>query len=341
MKAIRIHKHGGVDVLGIDDIPEPSPKEKEVRVRLKATSLNHMDLWMRQGIPGIAKPPIILGCDGSGVVEDVGAKVTAFKTGDRVFFYSLLGCGDCPACQKNLINECLKARMLGEHTDGTHREFICLPQKNVIKLDDCISHEEAAAFPLVFLTAWHMLTAKAGVKSGETVLVIGAASGVGSAAVQIAKLLGATVIATAGSAEKCALAKKIGADFVIDHYKEGISAKVKEFTDKKGANVIVEHVGEKVWTECLKSLAWHGRLVTCGATTGPLVNLDLRHVFIKQQRIIGSTMGTPDELAEIHRNIASKKLTPVIAKVFPFQQIKEAHQFLERSSHFGKVIIKW
>lgn len=341
MKAIRIHKHGSPDVLKIDDIPEPAPGENEVKIQVKATSLNHMDIWVRKGIPGIGALPLVLGCDAAGVVVAVGDRVIGFKPGDRVFVYPMMGCGACGACESGRVNLCPKASMLGEHVDGTHREFLCLGTGNVIRLSDKISFDEGAAFPLVFLTAWHMLVQKGGVKKGDTVLVVGAASGVGSAAVQIAKLFGARVIATAGSADKLAHAKELGAEAVIDHYRERISTRVKEVTEKHGADIIVEHVGAKVWQECLKSLAWGGRLVTCGATTGPNVSLDLRHVFIKHQQIIGSTMGTYDELVAVHEKMARRQLKAVVSKVFPYKDVQEAHRYLEASQHFGKVVLRW
>ena len=211
----------------------------------------------------------------------------------------------------------------------------------MLKLDDAISFEEAASFPLVFLTAWQMLVTKAKLKKGETVLIMGASSGVGSAAIQISKLQGAHVIATAGSAEKLSFAKDLGADEVIHHYDESISGQVKKFTDKKGVDVIFEHVGAKVWDECLRSLAWGGRLVTCGATSGPKISMDLRHLFIKQQQILGSTMGNKDDLIHVHEAMTQKKLRAVIAKSFHFTEVMEAHQYLESSQNLGKVVLNW
>lgn len=342
MKAIRIHEHGTKDVLRIDEIVKPEPKNAEVLVKIKATSLNHMDIWVRNGMPGVGKLPLILGCDGSGVIETCGQSVKDLRVGDSVFVFPLTSCGECRFCQKGEVNLCPNFHIFGEHRDGTHAEYFCVEPKNLVKFDPKIlSYEEAASFPLVFLTAWHMLHKKAQITSEDTVLVIGSSSGVGSAAIQIAKKQGCLVIATAGSEEKMAKARALGADFVIDHYKESISAKVKEYTGKKGADVIFEHVGEKVWAECLKSLAWSGRLVTCGATSGPVVSMDLRHIFIKQQRIIGSTMGTREDLVEVYKNMAQKKLKPCVGKVFSFQQVKEAHEFLETAQGFGKVILKF
>lgn len=341
MKTIRIHKHGGPEVLQIDDITEPTPKPNEVKIKTKATSLNHMDIWVRQGIPGIGELPLILGCDTAGVVEEVGTQVKNFQKGDRVFLFPLFSCGECKNCKKGLVNLCRKFQIPGEHVNGTHREYFSAPESHFIKLADNISFEEAAAFPLTFMTAWHMLVYNGKIEKDMDVLVIAAASGIGSAAVQIAKHFGVRVIATASGADKIQKTKELGADFVIDHYQESIAKRVKEITNKKGVELIFEHVGEKVWDDCLKSLAWGGKLVTCGATSGPNVCMDLRHIFIKQQQIIGSTMGTKEELIQIHELMAEGKLNSKVAKVFPFEHVKEAHEFLEKTKGFGKVVLNW
>jgi NADPH:quinone reductase-like Zn-dependent oxidoreductase len=341
MKAIRIHKHGNENVLQIDEIPEPEPKSGDVKINIKASSLNHMDLWVREGISGIAPLPLILGCDGSGVVSSCGSGVANVVPGDRVFIHPVLSCGECAACKQGLENHCRYMQLFGEHVNGTHCEFICVPEKNVLKLDENISFEEAAAFPLVYLTAWHMLVYNGKVKQGSRVLVMGGSGGVGSAAIQIAKQQGAFVIATAGSAEKQRQALALGADEVIDHYKESISKRVKEITTKQGVDIIIEHVGEKVWSECLKALGMSGSLVTCGATSGPMITMDLRHLFIKQQKIIGSTMGNLNELKEIYSHIVSGALKPFVGKVFPYADVRKAHHYLENSEHFGKVVLNW
>lgn len=341
MKAIRIHRHGGTQVLQIDDIAEPTPAANEVKIRTKATSLNHMDLWVRKGIPGIGALPLILGCDLSGTVEAIGSAVTRFKTGDRVVLFPLLSCGKCQSCLKGDVNLCREFKIPGEHVDGTHREFVTWPETHLIKLDDRIDFATATAFPLVYMTAWHMVVANGKIEKDMDVLVMAAGSGVGSAAVEIAKHFGARVIATAGGADKLEHAKKIGADFVINHYAEKISERVKQITGKKGVELVIEHVGEKVFDECLKSLSWGGRLVTCGATSGPKISLDLRHIFIKQQQIIGSTMGRFDELEKIHALVADGELKPQIAKKFPYGEVKAGHEYLENSKNFGKVILEW
>lgn len=342
MKAVRIHQHGGSDVLSIDDIPKPIPKASEVLVQVKASCLNHMDIWVRKGMPGVGKLPLILGCDASGIVEECGSDVTDFKRGDPVFVYPMTSCGTCEQCQEGHSNLCFHFQILGEHINGTHCEYLCLDQDQFIKFDPSrLTFEEAAAFPLAYFTAWHMLVEKAKVKKGQKVLVIGASSGVGGAAVQIAKLHGAFVITTAGSKEKMKQALHLGADRVIHHYEDSISKSVKEMTSKRGVDIIIEHVGEKVWQECLKSLAWGGKLITCGATTGPIVSLDLRHIFIKQLEIIGSTMGTKKDLIEVYKHMARGGLKTIIGKIFSFQEVRAAHDYLETSQSFGKIVLKW
>lgn len=341
MKAIQIKANGGPEVLELVDLLEPSPKNNQIKVKVLATSLNHMDIWVRQGIPGMGKLPLILGCDAVGDVVELGDAVTRFKVGDRVVLFPLKGCGACDACDRNEVNFCRQFQIYGEHIHGTHQEFLCLDESCFEPLNAEIPVEKAAAFPLVYLTAWHMLIYNGWIREKQTVLVIGAASGVGSAAVQIAKSFGCEVIATAGSNDKLQCAKKDGADHLINHYEDSISNRVKEITNKKGVDVIFEHVGKAVWDDCLKSLAWGGRLVTCGATSGPKVEMDLRHIFIKQQQIIGSTMGNRAEFNKICLKINAGDFNPAIAKVFRPDEIQAAHRFLESSQNYGKVILSW
>jgi len=341
MKVIAIHQHGGPDVLTIEDRPVPALRDNDVLIRLKATSLNRMDLWVRKGLPGMAPLPLILGCDGAGVVEAWGADVTGLSQGQRVFIFPMTTCGRCLPCLSGSVNLCRHFKIFGEHRDGTHCELMAVPAENVMRLDDNLSFAEGAAFPLVFMTAWHMLVANGGLTPGMDVLIIAGASGVGSAAIQIVKLFGARAIVTVGGKDKVALAEALGADVVIDHYTENISQRVKDVTGNQGVPLIFEHVGVKVWEACLKSLAWGGRLVTCGATSGPLVNLDLRHVFIKQQQIIGSTMGTRAEALMIHDFLSQGRLKAVVGKTFSYTDVRKAHEFLESSDSFGKVILDW
>ncbi|MBI5299561.1 MAG: zinc-binding dehydrogenase [Deltaproteobacteria bacterium] len=340
MKAVCIHQHGGPEVLKYEDIPDPVCGSEDVLVQLKATSINHLDIWVRQGIPGWKVPlPIIPGSDGAGVVVGKGELIKDLAVGDKVLIIPNISCGNCEKCVNGDDNLCPDYGIVGETCNGCDAEMISLPRRNVIPIPKGLNYEEAAAIPLVFMTAWHMLVTKALVKPEQFVLVLAAGSGVGSAAIQIAKLHGARVIATAGSEEKLAKAKELGAEFTINHYKEKISEKVKEFTEKRGVDVVVEHVGRATWEESLKSLANGGKIVTCGATTGAHVSVDLNYLFHKHQQIIGSTMASRGELFEILNMFRQKKLKAVIDKEFLLKEVAEAHRYIEKGSQFGKVIL--
>lgn len=341
MKSIRFHTHGSPEVLQIDDVPLPEPRAGEVRVKIVASALNHMDLWVRQGLPGMAALPLIPGCDAAGIVDALGESVVGVKLGARVSIFPMTTCGRCRFCLAGRINLCREFKIYGEHQQGLHAEYVCVPIANVMPLSDSLSFAEGAAYPLVFLTAWHMLFRAANLQAGDRVLIMGATGGIGSAAVQIAKVLGATVIATAGGEKNIVAVRAMGADHVIDHYKESISGRVKEITARAGVDVVLEHVGKKVWDEALKSLAWGGRLVTCGATSGPIVETDLRHIFIKQQQIIGSTMGDLEDMRRISVLLNSGKLKPIIDRSFKPEQIRDAHEHLAIGHGIGKVVIEW
>lgn len=343
MKAIRIHNYGGPEQLKIDDLPEPSPKEKEIKIQVKASSLNHLDVWIRQGLLKALKLPLPLvpGSDGCGVVAETGSGVAQFKKGDRIFWNPGFGCGKCHPCQSGNEALCMEYKILGEHCNGAHQQFLCLPEERLITLPDNISFEEGAAFPLVFMTAWHMLVQKAKIQKGQTVLIMAGASGVSSAGIQIAKLKGARVITTVGSEKAKQKATELGADETIDHYKEDIGKRSIELTNGTGVDIIFEHVGAKVWKSCLKALAKGGKLVTCGATTGPEVSINLRHIFMKHQQILGSTMGNKRDLEEIVKWISEKKLKPVIDQVLPYTEVAKGHEMVEKGGLFGKVVLSW
>lgn len=331
MKAIRIHAHGGPEVLKIDEIDVPKLLPEHALVRVKATAMNHMDLWVRKGLPGVKIPlPIILGCEGSGVVEG---------TGEEVVIAPSTSCGVCEACLSGNDHYCREYKIYGEHRDGTECEYMLVPACNLLPKPKNLSFEEAAALPLAFLTAWQMLVDRAQVRSGQTVLVMAAASGVSSAGVQIAKLFGARVIATASDESKFPKIQALGADHLINHRTQDIAEEVKRLTDRRGVDIVFDHVGAAVWEKCLKSLAFGGRLVTCGATTGYDVKVDLRHIFIKQQQILGSTMGPKASLFRILRLVSEGRLSPVLDRVFPFSQAPEAHHYLEQGSQMGKVVL--
>lgn len=342
MKAVRIRKHGGPEVLKIEEVPDLTcHNSNDVLIKLKASSINHLDIWVRQGIPGWVLPlPITPGSDGAGVVAGKGEGIKDLKVGEDVVIIPNVGCGNCHHCVDGWDNLCESYGIVGETCDGCDAEMIVLPRRNVIPMPKGLSYAEAAAVPLVFMTAWHMLVTKAHIAPNQFVLILGANSGVGSAAIQIAKLHGAHIIATAGSDEKLEKAKAMGADFVVNHYKEKISDRVKEITEKKGVDIVMEHVGKATWEESLKSLAKCGKIVTCGATTGGDVKINLQHLFHKHQQIIGSTMATRGELLEIMHFVWQKKLKPVVDRSFPLQEVADAHRYLEEHKHFGKVVLE-
>ena len=340
MRAIRIHEHGGPEKLLFEEMASPPMRADEARVRVRAAGLNHLDLWVRRGIPGVKYPlPLTPGCDGAGLILEVGAAVRGFAAGDRVALAPGLSCGMCEACAAGSDNLCRDYGMLGEHRDGTCTEEIVVPARNLIRLPESLTFEQAAAIPLVFLTAWQMVVDKAKVVPGETVVVLGAGSGVGSAAIQIARLHGARVLAAATGEAKVAKAKALGADEGIDLSRAELKDEVKRLTNRRGADVVVEHVGKATWEQSLLSLAWGGRLVTCGATTGADVSLNLRHLFFKNLSVLGSTMGSRSRLFPIFRHVEAGRLKPVIDQVLPMAEIRRAHELLEQRRTFGKIIL--
>src|SRR6516162_10529699 len=289
MKAIVFHQHGGPEVLKYADAPEPALRANDVLVRVKACALNHLDLWVRRGLPNVPLPlPHIPGSDVAGEIAKIGADVTTIRVGQKVVLAPLVSCGKCPACLGGLDNHCRQATNLGYMIDGGCAEFVRAPEVNCLAYPEDLTWEQAAAIPLVFQTAWHMLITRAELQPGEDVLVLGAGSGVGSAAIQIAKFFGARVLATAGNDEKLAKAKEIGADEVIHHGIMPIAKEVRRLTHNRGVDVVIEHVGTATWEDSVKSLANAGRLVTCGATTGHEAKIDLRFVFTRQLSILGS-----------------------------------------------------
>ncbi len=341
MKAVVIPEHGGPEVLRITDMPEPKIAPNEVLVRVRACALNHLDLWVRRGLPGITFPlPLIPGSDISGEIVQAGELVANVKPGDAVLLAPGVSCGHCVACSAGNDNMCRKYAALGYGQNGGCAELVKAPGVNAIPIPAGLSFEEAAAVPLVFLTAWHMLVTRAALKPGEDVLVLGAGSGVGSAAIQIAKLMGARVMATAGSPEKLEKARALGADEVVDHSKQNISTEVRRWTARRGVDVVFEHVGEATWEQSIASLATGGRLVTCGATTGFDAKLDLRFLFVKQLSLLGSYMGSRGELYTVIKLIGERKLHAVIDRVLPLSEAVKAHTLLERREQFGKIVLR-
>lgn len=337
MKAMLVTKNGDPDVLEMREVPDPAPAPGQVVVRVKAVAMNHLDLWVRRGLPTLKlELPHVLGCDIAGVIEEG----EGFEKGAEVVLAPGVSCGTCRECSLGRDHFCRSYGILGEHRWGGYAEKIRVPAANVLPKPGTLSFEEAAAVPLVFMTSWQMLVSRAQLREGEWVLVHAAGSGVGSAAIQIAKLLGATVIATARGESKLDAARKLGADHVVDYEKQDFLAEVKRLTGKRGVDVVFEHTGKDTWEKSILSLVAGGRLVTCGATTGWDATTDLRYVFYKKLSILGSTMGSRGELHDILARVGKGQLKPVVAKVFPLAEAKAGHRLLEERGGFGKVVFQ-
>src|ERR1700723_2315360 len=338
MKAVRIHQFGGPEVLQYEDVPDPQPRKNQILVRVKACSLNHLDVWVRKGLPGV-KLPHILGSDIAGEIAEIGEYVTGFNVGRRVLVAPMHFCGHCVKCLAGLQNHCREFTVLGNAVDGGDCELIAVPAASVIPIPDSLDFNQAASVPLVFVTAWHMLVTRAAVRPGQTVLVLGASSGVGIAAIQIAKLFQCRVITTAGNEAKLEKARALGADYGINHYQQKISQEVRKITNKEGVDIVVEHVGVATWEESMKSLKPGGTIVTCGATTGPNVAFDLRFLFSRQLNLLGSYMGSMGELHDVLSHVFAGRLKPVVDRTFPLKDARAAHEYLEASQMFGKVVL--
>jgi NADPH:quinone reductase-like Zn-dependent oxidoreductase len=337
MRAARFHAHGPPDVIRYEEAPDPPPAAGRAVVRVRACALNHLDLWQRRGLERVTIPlPHISGADVAGEVVDSGGGPV--PGGTRVLLQPGLSCGACPACGDGRDNQCPAYDVLGYQSDGGYAELVSVPFENLVPMPDHIGFVEAAAFPLTFLTAWHMLVTRAGVREGEWVLVLAGGSGVGQAAIQIARLHGARVLATAGPA-KAARTLELGAERVFDHYAEDFARGARDATAGRGADVVVEHVGEATWERSVRALARGGRLVTCGATTGPRGAIDLRHLFARQLSLLGSYMGRKPELLEAARHFFEGKLRPAVDEVLPLSAAAEAHRRLEAGQHFGKIVL--
>jgi NADPH:quinone reductase-like Zn-dependent oxidoreductase len=342
MRCVVVREHGGTDKLRLEERPVPEPGPLQVRVKLRAIGLNHLDTWVRRGVPGHTFPlPLIPSSDGAGVVDALGPGAAALgnKEGDAVVVLPGVSCGVCEACLSGADQLCRRYHILGESCDGTSAEYLCVPAANVAPLPKALSPEQAACIGLVFLTAWNMLVRRAELRAGETVLVHAGLSGVGSAAVQIARLLGAQVIATAGGAAKCAKVRALGAQHVIDHTATDFAAEVRALTGKAGVQVVFEHVGAATFAGSLKCLARGGRVVTCGATTGGNVQVSLHQVFFKSLSILGATMGSKGDLRTILRLFEQGRFTPVLDRALPMAQVAEAHRLLEAREALGKLVL--
>jgi NADPH:quinone reductase-like Zn-dependent oxidoreductase len=345
MRACVLTATGGLDHLKIADVPDaPAPQAGEVRIAIRAVALNHLDLFVADGLPGTAERfPHIVGADGAGVIESVGPGVTAMKPGDKVMLNSGVSDYSCEFCRAGEHSLCVNYRILGEHLPGTAAELITVPAHNVAKLPPlsrALTWAEAAAFSLVTLTAWRMLVTRAQLKAGETALIWGIGGGVSLTAMRIAKLLGARVIVTSSDDAKLAAAKQLGADVTFNHKTQKVAQEVRALTNKRGVDVVVENVGAATWDDSLRCLRRGGRLVTCGATSGPQVGIDLRRVFWHHWSILGSTMGNAAEYAEIVRRLGAGELRPVVDRVYPMARVTEAYERLAKGEQLGKVVVE-
>jgi NADPH:quinone reductase-like Zn-dependent oxidoreductase len=341
MKAVFMESHGTNDVLQVGERPDPVARAGEVIVRIEAAALNRLDLFVRDGIPGVPIAfPHIPGADGCGVVEALGAGVADLKAGDRVVIQPGLSCGRCEFCRAGEKSLCVSFRILGEHISGTFAERVAVPRENVFPAPAGLSAEKAAAFPLAALTAWRMLVTRAALRPGESVLVHGVGGGVSAFAVQIAKLCGASlVIATSSSDDKRRRAEALGADVTLDYRGIDVGKKVRELTGKRGVNVIVDSVGAATWRSSLTAAAKGGRIVTCGATSGPNPEEELRIIFWKQLTILGSTMGTDAEFSALLNAMSAGRIEPVVDEVFPLADVRKAYERMESGAGFGKIVL--
>jgi len=341
MKAAAFHKPGGPENIQISEVPDPQPAPDQILIKVKACALNHFDLLvLREADPETFPFPFWGGADISGVVAQVGNSVSQFQTGDRVLINPGLYCGECEHCSAGEESLCESYGIIGDSAPGGFAEYITVNEENVLKLPDGIPFEEAAAVPLVFQTAWRALMTRAAIQPGEDVLILGASGGVGSAAIQIAKLAGARVFAVTSSDEKTGLARDLGADLVLNRNSGNIWEKLAELTDQRGVDVVLENVGAATWDKSLRSLVRGGRLVTVGRTTGALAETDIKLIFWKQLQVIGSTMANQKEFSDVMAHFFQGDLKPVIDSIFPLEQAREAYQRLEGGAHFGKIILK-
>lgn len=339
MRAALFHRTGGPDVLQVEEVPRPKPGPHEVLIAVRAAGLNHLDLWVRRGLPIETTMPHIGGSDLAGEIVEIGSEVQGWRTDDRVLANPLLSCDRCPACREGHESLCERIRVVGEHTNGGFAEYAVVPARNVHRLPDTIPFATAAAFPVSYQTAWRALMTRARLREGHDVLVLGASGGTAIAAVQIAKLVGARVFAVTNGERKVEKVRALGADAVYDRSMVDFSREVHAATGKRGVDIVIENVGEATWPGSVRALARGGRLVTYGATTGYRASIDLRLLFWKQLELIGTTMASRAEFAAVLQQFFQAKLNPVIDSVLPLDRVREAHERLESGEHFGKIIL--
>ena len=342
MRALTLVAHGGLEQLVVQELPEPAIKSpSQVLVRVQAAALNRLDLFVTAGLPGVTLEfPHVVGSDGAGLVVETGEAVRQFRPGDRVMINPALICGVCPACAEGEHSLCPRLRVVGEHCAGTAADYVVVPAENLAPIPTAMPWPQAAAFSLATLTAWRMLVTRARLEAGETLLIWGIGGGVALAALQIAKLIGARTIVTSSSDAKLDVARGLGADVALNHRNADVVAEVRQHTSGRGADVVADSAGEQTWTGSLRALRRGGRLVLCGATTGPMVSLDLRRLFWHQWSILGSTLGNRQEYAEIVRHAAQGRLWPVVDRVVPLPESLAAFERLQRGEQVGKLVIE-
>lgn len=341
MKAIVFHEFGGADKLRYEDVIEPSINDDEVLVRVRACALNHLDIWARSGTRSDRIPmPHISGSDIAGEIARVGNNVRNHEIGEKVLVAPGISCGVCNYCANGWDSLCEQYKIIGYETQGGYAEYLPAPAKNIIAIPNGLSFEDASSIPLVFLTAWHMLLTRARLVPGETVLVWGAGSGVGSAAIQVSKLLACKVIATAGNDQKLEKARKLGADWTVNHHTQDVPSEVKRVTGDRKVDVVFDHVGQATWDKSMRSMAPGGRLVNCGVTSGGKTEVDIRYIFVKQFSLLGSYMGSHGELLKVLSFFEDGRLKPVVDSVFPLKEAAKAQELMEKSLHFGKIVLK-
>ena len=341
MQAVQFSEHGDTDVIEYGEFPDPEPADDEVLVDVKAAALNHLDVWTRRGLPGIdLEMPHIPGSDAAGIVTEVGADVDRFEEGDHVAVSAGVSCGSCEFCRDGEPTMCVDFHILGEHVRGVHAEQAAVPADNLVPVPDHVDWEVAGSASLVFQTAWRMLVTRADLQPGEKVLVLGASGGVGHAALQIAKYVGAEVYATASSEEKLDYAEELGADEVINYEQEDFDDAIRDITGYRGVDVVVDHIGAATWNKSLASLAKGGRIVTCGATTGPNPETDVNRIFWNQLEVIGSTMGTPGEVDDVLELVWEGEFEPRVRDTLPMSETARAHEMLQDREGFGKVVVR-
>jgi NADPH:quinone reductase-like Zn-dependent oxidoreductase len=342
LKAVRIHEHGSVEKLRYEDAPEPKiARPTDAIIKLSAASLNHIDIWNRRGLPGMKiEFPRILGGDGAGVVAEIGSEIDNIKVGDAVCLYPPSGCGRCEFCATDREYLCVHLRVLGERDDGTYAEYVRAPARNCFPIPSGMSVEEAAAFPLVYVTVWRMLHTNAALKPGERLLILGIGGGVATAALQMAAAIGTRIIVTSSSDEKLEKAKSLGAEHGINYTKSDFAQEVRRLTGKRGVDVVLDCVGGSGWVKSLASLAKGGRLVTCGATAGANPATDIQRIFWNHLKIFGSTLGSRAEFKAVLDFVAASRTRPVIDRIFPLADAALAQKRMEEGKQFGKIVLR-